>query len=163
MTAQKLFLTLLGTGLSPKSPAAAATLFALLIGIATLHFLGMETLFMITFAVTIIAIFEINKYMNCKGESEGREIVIQEAAGIWLTLMIASSTAATLHFPYTEMVAIVLSFLTFRLFSVWKPSTIGWLSREVKGALGIIMSSVFSGIAGGLLSATLLMGIAKIF
>jgi len=162
MTIQKLFLTLLGTGLSPKSPAIVATFTALLIGIGILSTLGMETLFMIAFAVTVIAVFEINKYKNTDSERQEKEIVIQEAVGMWLALMITASTAATLDFPYRDILAIVGSFVTFRLFAVWQPSTIGWLRREVKGGLGMMMSSVLSGIAGGLLSAVVLMAMAKI-
>jgi len=152
----------LGTGLSPQSPKIVASLAAVATGAAILRYLGMETLFMLAFAIVVIGIFEINKFENRGGEHHAEEIVIDQAAGMWLSLMIASSTAATLDFPYAYLLAIVFSFAAFRLFDTWKPSTIGWLNRTLKGGLGIMMGSVLSGIAGGLLSVVVLMGLSRL-
>ena len=163
MTAQKLFLTFFGAGLSPKAPGTAGTLASLPVGLAILHYLGMETLFMLTFAITVIGVFEINKYENITGEHDQQEIVIDEAAGMWLSLMIASSTAATMSYPYVDLLAIILSFSAFRLFDIWKPSTIGWIDRELKGGLGVMMDDVIAGIAGGFLTVVILMGVERLF
>ena len=84
MTLQKLFVTFLGTGLSPKSPDITATLLALVTGAILLHVIGMETLFMLIIAVSIIGIFEISKY----DDPHSSEIVINNAAGMWLALLI---------------------------------------------------------------------------
>ncbi len=163
MNPQKIFLTFLGTGLLPKIPMQAATLLASVFGIAVLHTLGMETLFMLTFVITIVAVFEVNKYVASHPDSDYREITIDDASGMWLSLMISLSTAVTLEIPYAEPVGIVLALVSFILFQQWKPSTIGWMARELKGGLGIVLSSVLSGIAGGLLSVAVLMGMGKIF
>jgi len=163
MNLQKLFLTFGGTGFSPKAPAAVGTLAALLVGLAVLYYFGMETLFMLTLAVVIIGIFEINKYERATGLHDQPHIVIDKAAGMWLSLMIAISTADTMSFPYAEALAIFFSFAAFRLFDIWKPSTIGWINREVKGGLGVMMDDMLAGIAGGLLTAVILMGIEKLF
>jgi phosphatidylglycerophosphatase A len=163
MTLQKLFLTFGGAGLSPKIPGTAGTLASLPIGLAVLYYLGMETLFMLTFAITVIGIFEINKYEKLTGMHDQQHIVIDEAAGMWLSLMIAYSTAITMHYPYAELLSILFSFAAFRLFDIWKPSTIGWIDREVKGGLGVMLDDVIAGIAGGLLSVVILMGIGKLF
>ena len=163
MTLQKLFLTFFGAGLSPKAPGTVGTLASLPVGVAILYYMGMETLFMVTLAITIIGIFEINKYEQETGIHDHQQIVIDEAAGMWLSLMIAYSTAITLNYPYVDMLAIVFSFAAFRLFDIWKPSTIGWIDRELKGGLGVMMDDVLAGIAGGLLTAMILMGIGKLF
>ena len=162
MTLQKLFLTFGGAGLSPKAPGTVGTLASLPVGIAVLYYLSMETLFMLTVAITIIGIFEINKYEAITGTHDQQHIVIDEAAGMWLSLMIAHSTAITLTYPYAPMLAILISFAAFRLFDIWKPSTIGWIDRELKGGMGVMLDDVLAGIAGGLLSALILMGIGKI-
>ena len=162
MTLQKLFLTFGGAGLSPKAPGTVGTLASLPVGVAILYSLGMETLFMLTLAITVIGIFEINKYEKLTGVHDQQEIVIDEAAGMWLALMIAVSSAATMTYPYAEVLAIILSFAAFRLFDIWKPSTIGWIDREIKGGLGVMMDDVVAGVAGGLLTAVVLMGIGKI-
>ena len=163
MTVQKLFLTFGGAGLSPKAPGTVGTLASLPVGLLVLYTLGMETLFMLTLAITVIGIFEINKYEKTTGTHDQQHIVIDEAAGMWLSLMIAYSTAITLEYAYADIVAIGLSFAAFRLFDIWKPSTIGWIDRELKGGLGVMLDDVLAGIAGGLLSVLLLMGIDKVF
>ena len=162
MTLQKLFLTFGGAGLSPKAPGTVGTLASLPVGIAILYALGSETLFMVTIAITIIAIFEINKYEKSTGTHDQQHIVIDEAVGMWLSLMIAQSVAITMPYPYAELLAILLSFATFRLFDIWKPSTIGWIDKEVKGGMGVMFDDVLAGIAGGLLSVVILMAIEKI-
>jgi len=163
MTLQKLFLTFGGAGLSPKAPGTVGTLASLPVGVAILHYFGMETLFMLSIAITIIAVFEINKYETSTGIHDQQHIVIDEATGMWLALMIAISTAVTMPYPYAEILAIIFSFASFRLFDIWKPSTIGWIDREVKGGMGVMMDDVLAGIAGGILSSVLLIAIGKLF
>ena len=163
MTLQKLFLTFGGSGLSPKAPGTVGTLASLPVGLAILYYLGINTLFLVTLAITVIGIFEINKYEKATGTHDQQHIVIDEAAGMWLALMIAHSSALTMTYPYAELLAIILSFATFRLFDIWKPSTIGWIDRELKGGMGVMLDDVLAGIAGGLLSVVILMGIGKLF
>ena len=162
MTIQKLFLTFFGAGLSPKAPGTVGSLASLPVGMAIIYYLGVETLFMFTLAITIIGIFEVNKYEQATGIHDHQQIVIDEAAGMWLSLMIAYSTATAMQYPYAEILAIIFSFAAFRLFDIWKPSTIGWIDRELKGGLSVMLDDVLAGIAGGLLSALLLMGIEKL-
>jgi len=163
MTLQKLFLTFGGAGLSPKAPGSVGTLASLPVGLTILYYLGMEALFMLTLAITVIGIFEINKYEKVTGMHDQQHIVIDEAAGMWLALMIAHSSALTMTYPYAELLAIVFSFAAFRLFDIWKPSTIGWIDRELKGGMGVMLDDVLAGVAGGLLSVLVLMGIGKLF
>jgi len=162
MNLQKLFLTFGGAGLSPKAPGTVGTLASLPVGLTVLYYFGIETLFTLTLAITVIGIFEINKYENETGIHDQQHIVIDEAAGMWLSLIIAHSTAITMSYPYVEILAIIFSFAAFRLFDIWKPSTIGWIDREIKGGLGVMMDDVLAGIAGGFLSVIILMGIGKL-
>lgn len=162
MTLQKLFLTFGGAGLSPKAPGTVGTLASLPVGLAILYYLGLETLFTITLAITIIGIFEINKYERKTGIHDQQHIVIDEAAGMWLSLVIAYPVALTMPYPYAEFLAVIFSFASFRLFDIWKPSTIGWIDRELKGGLGVMLDDVLAGFAGGFLSAVLLIGLDKL-
>lgn len=162
MTLQKLFLTFGGVGLSPKAPGTAGTLASLPVGLAILYYLGMNTLFTLTIAIILIGIFEINKYEKITGTHDQQHIVIDEAAGMWLSIMIVYSGTMSMNYPYVEILAIILSFATFRLFDIWKPSTIGWIDREFKGGLGVMLDDVVAGIASGLLSVMILIGIEKL-
>jgi len=157
---QKLFLGFLGTGSLPK-PGISASLVAIVTGVFILRTLGMETLFMLTLVATVIGIFELNKYVAQVPDSTYDEITIDDASGMWLSLMIALSTAFTIDLPYIEWFTLLLAFASFMLFQHWKPSTIGWMYHTLKGGLGIILSSILSGIAGGLLSVVILMGIGR--
>lgn len=163
MSLQKLFLTFFGAGLSPKAPGTVGTLASLPVGLAMLYYFGTETLFMLALAITIIGIFEVNKYEKATGIHDHQQIVIDEAAGMWLSLVIAYPAATSMSFPYAEFMAVVFSFAAFRLFDIWKPSTIGWIDRELKGGLAVMLDDVLAGIAGGLLSAVILMGIERLF
>jgi phosphatidylglycerophosphatase A len=163
MTLQKLFLTFFGSGLSPKAPGTMGTLASLPFGVAILYYMGMQTLFMLTLAITIIGIFEINKYEKLTGEHDQQEIVIDETAGIWLTLMIAYPTFLTLSYPYAEIISITISFASFRLFDIWKPSTIGVIDKKVKGGLGVMGDDILAGFAGGFLTVVILMAIEKVW
>jgi len=163
MNIQRLFLTFFGAGLSPKAPGTVGTLAALPVGVALLYYMGMETLFLLTIVISIIGVFEINKYEKSSGIHDHQQIVIDEAAGMWLSLMIAVSSASQLSYPYAEFSAIVLSFLAFRLFDIWKPSTIGKIDRDFEGGLGVMGDDILAGIAGGLLSAVVMLGIDKLW
>jgi phosphatidylglycerophosphatase A len=162
MNMQKLFLTFFGAGLSPKAPGTIGSLVSLPVGLAILHYLGIETLFTLTIAITVIAIFEINKYENETGVHDQQHIVIDETVGMWVSLMIAYSTATSFSYDYVEIVAIIFSFATFRLFDIWKPSTIGWIDKELKGGMGVMLDDILAGFAAGLLSSLLLMGLDKV-
>jgi len=162
MNVQKIFLTFFGAGLSPKAPGTVGTLAALPVGLLVLYYLGMETLFLITIVISIVGVFEINKYEKHTGIHDHQQIVIDEAVGIWLSLMIAISATVQVTYPYAELIAIIFSFLAFRLFDIWKPSTIGKIDRDLKGGLGVMGDDILAGIAGGLLSAIAMLGMGKL-
>ncbi len=159
MILSKLFLSFLGTGLSPKYPEIIATLVSLVLGLIILLTMGMETLFMLTLAVAIIGIFEINKSDN----PHSPEIVIDDVIGMWLALLVPYVTALSQSYPYATELSIFFSFISFRLFIMWRPSTIGWILKNVKGGLGIIGSAILAGFAGGFLTILILLGIGKLF
>ena len=161
MTLNRLFITFFGSGLAPKAPGTAGSLAALIVGVALLEVIPMQTLFMLTLAITIIGIFEINKYETLTGTHDDKSIVIDEVSGMWIALMFALSTAENMHFAYAREVAIVGSFAAFRLFDIWKPSTIGTIDRKVKGGLGVMGDDVLAGVAGGFLTIIVLMGLDK--
>jgi phosphatidylglycerophosphatase A len=162
MNLNRLFITFFGTGLAPKAPGTAGSLAALVVGVAILQVVPMQTLFMLTLAITIIGIFEINKYEKATNSHDDKSIVIDEVAGMWIALMFAVSSAKTMSYEYAELIAIVGSFSAFRLFDIWKPSTIGVIDRKVKGGLGVMGDDILAGIAGGLLTVALLVGLGKV-
>ena len=162
MDLNRLFVTFGGAGLAPKAPGTVGSFVALIVGVLILKVLPMETFFMLTLLITIMGIFEINKYEAKTGTHDDKSIVIDEVSGMWITLMFALSTAQTLSYPYVYEIAVISSFATFRLFDIWKPSTIGKIDRDVKGGLGVMGDDILAGVAAGLLSIVLLLGLVKV-
>jgi len=158
---QRLFITFLGTGNLGRYADAAASLLALGAGTAILYTVGMQTLFMLAFVLSIIAVFESGKFVANGGEVA--TVTIDKAVGIWFAMMVALSVAATLHLPYAQPLALLLTYLSFLGFEAKKPSTIGWMDRELKGGLGIVLPDILAGIASGVLAALLLTLLARLF
>mgnify|MGYP001354382341 CR=1 FL=1 len=142
---QKLFLTFFYTGLAPKAPGTVGTIGGLLAAWLILMYMPIDTLFMGTILLTLVAVREINKYEQNGGIHDDKSIVIDEVAGIWLALVIASAIPTLYQF--------VFSFVFFRLFDIWKPSIIGRSDRNVKGGWGVMGDDLLAGAFAGLCSA----------
>jgi phosphatidylglycerophosphatase A len=72
------------------------------------------------------------------GVADHRSLVWDEFIGQWVALL----PLLVLPAPWW---AIVLGFLLFRLFDVWKPWPISWLDRRVKGGMGVMVDDVVAG------------------
>jgi len=140
---RRLFLTFFYTGLSPKAPGTVGSLLALVLGVAIIRFVSLETLFLASVLLTILGIKHIYAYENDGGEHDDKSIVIDEVVGMWLALVLSSGS----------WIQIALSFLFFRLFDIWKPSLIGKIDAHVKGGLGVMGDDVLAGLAAGICSA----------
>lgn len=140
MDYQKLFLTFFYTGLSKKAPGTVGTIAGLFLGVVFLLFLPKNTLFAVVFAITVIAIFEINKYEKKHGASDPKEIVIDEVAGIWLVLVMI---------PF-DFVSILLGFVFFRIYDIFKPSIIGRVDKRLKGGMGVMLDDILAGFFAGI-------------
>lgn len=69
-------------------------------------------------------------------------IVIDEVAGLWLTLAVAP----------LDPVAIGLGFLFFRVADIAKPWPVSWADQRLSGGLGIMLDDILAGLyAGGAL------------
>ncbi len=69
------------------------------------------------------------------GIDDASEIVADEVAGMWLALA---------FLPPTWWL-VLLAFGLFRLLDILKPGPIGWLDREVKGGLGVMLDDLLAG------------------
>jgi len=161
MSLNRLFLTFFGLGLFSKAPGTVASFGALVVAILLLKIVPLETLFLLTIVISVIGVFEINKYEKRTNTHDDKSIVIDEVAGMWLSLVFSISVAIELGFDYAYELSLILSFLTFRLFDIWKPSTIGYIDRKVKGGLGVMGDDILAGFASGALTSLILVVINK--
>lgn len=147
MNLRKFFLTVGFSGLSPKAPGTVGSFVSLFIGLFLLEFLHVSTLFLLSLLITVIAIKQIDIYEKEVGMHDGKEIVIDELAGMWIALSICGINSENM------VIMAILAFAFFRLFDIWKPSIIGKIDRDVKGGLGVMGDDVLAGIAAGIASA----------
>ena len=147
MNLRKFFLTVGFSGLSPKAPGTVGSFVSLIIGLFLLEFLHVSTLFLLALLITVVAIKQIDIYENEVGAHDGKEIVIDELAGMWITLATCGINSSNILYMAP------IAFLFFRLFDIWKPSIIGKIDRDVKGGLGVMGDDVVAGIAAGIATA----------
>ncbi len=152
MDLRKLFLTFLGSGLSKYAPGTMGTIAAIPIGLLVIYYFGANSLTTLVIVVSIIAIIEINKYEKLTNSHDDKYIVIDEAVGVWLTMAITYGGLSIWQNQYNFYIALILSFINFRLFDIWKPSTIGYIDRKVKGGLGVVGDDLLAGFAAGVLN-----------
>lgn len=147
MNFRKFFLTVGFSGLSPKAPGTVGSFVSLLIGLFLLEFLHVSTLFLLALLITVIAIKQIDIYEKEVGAHDGKEIVIDELAGMWIALAICGINSSN------TLIMAPLAFVFFRLFDIWKPSIIGRIDRDVKGGLGVMGDDIVAGFAAGIATA----------
>ena len=147
MNLRRFFLTVGFSGLSPKAPGTVGSFVSLIIGLFLLEFLHVSTLFLLALLITVIAIKQIDIYENETKTHDNSEIVIDELAGMWITLSICGINSSNI------IIMATLAFIFFRIFDIWKPSIIGKIDRDVKGGLGVMGDDVVAGIAAGIATA----------
>jgi len=152
MDIQKLFLTFFYTGLSPKAPGTVGTIGGLIAGVVFLMLFPKSTLFTATVALFIVAVLEINKYEQKHAIHDPGEIVIDEVAGIWLVLVMV---------PF-DWFSILLGFVFFRLYDIFKPSVIGRVDRKMKGGMGVMLDDILAGFMAGISVLVVINAYAKI-
>lgn len=139
----RLFITFFYTGLAPKAPGTVGTIAGGIVGFIILQYFHTDTLFLLTILTTLMAVKEIEKYEKISGTHDDKSIVIDEVVGIWLAFVLSSGTIEQM----------VLSFVYFRIFDIWKPSFIGKIDRDVKGGWGVMGDDILAGILAGICSA----------
>lgn len=65
-----------------------------------------------------------------------KEVVVDEMAGMLLTMVFVSPNLSLL----------LLGFLAFRLFDIWKPWPVNWIDRTLPGGWGIMADDLAAGV-----------------
>jgi len=159
MSFQKIFLTFFGSGLSPIAPGTVGTAASMPFGLIIVYYFGASSLTTLVIVFSIISVIEINKYEKSGGEHDAKWIVVDETVGVWLTMAITFGGISIWQNQYSYYVAIALSFLSFRFFDIWKPSTIGYIDRKVKGGLGVVGDDLLAGFAAGIMNLLIFRGL----
>ncbi|MGB1226831.1 MAG: phosphatidylglycerophosphatase A [Poseidonibacter sp.] len=147
MNLRKFFLTVGFSGLSPLAPGTVGSFVSLLLILPLIPYLHVSTIFLIAILISVIAVKQINIYEEEVGVHDGKEIVIDELAGMWIAISICGITQENM------IIMAPLAFIYFRIFDIWKPSVIGRIDADVKGGWGVMGDDIVAGIAAGIATA----------
>ena len=127
-----------GSGLIRPAPGTWGSLAALISG----YFLfqaGIMIFALSIVLVTIVGTITIDTIEKQTGIHDAPEIVIDEVAGMWISLL-------PFFFIEYSLVGFAFAFLFFRLFDIIKPWPIGWLDRHVSGGFGVMVDDIVAGL-----------------
>lgn len=124
-----------GSGLMPKAPGTWGTLAAI-----PLYLLIMNTSWMVYLGICVLAfilgVWVSDKVTNDLGVQDYKGIVWDEVVGYFLTMFLAPHGISWM----------VLGFVLFRIFDIWKPYPIRFIDTHVHGGLGIMLDDVLAAV-----------------
>ncbi len=103
-------------------------------------FFGTQALYLFTVAIIVVGSLSIFLYQRTRQSHDAKEIVVDEVAGISLTLCFLP------HDP----VSLGIGFVLFRLFDITKPSPINIVDRRMNNCFGVMLDDLLAGVYAGL-------------
>ncbi len=118
--------------------------------------LGFPGFAAVTLGVFVVGWWACAKYVADSASKDPSEVVIDEVAGMFVTLLPVSwglyhAGVAAHVFPWPGWVA---GFVLFRLFDILKPGPVGWADRR-GDALGVMLDDVIAGVFAGALTVAM--------
>jgi phosphatidylglycerophosphatase A len=141
----KIIATGFGVGFAPVAPGTFGTLLAIPLVYGASQW-GTLPYVLACVAVTGLGIWAADVHEEARGEHDLGEIVVDEFAGFFVTMLAVDRTKAT-HY--------IAGFLLFRLFDIWKPGPIRILDRRVGGGFGVVVDDLAAAVAAATLLWTL--------
>ncbi|MFK8015556.1 MAG: phosphatidylglycerophosphatase A [Gammaproteobacteria bacterium] len=128
-----------GSGLSPKAPGTAGTVVAVPLVMAAV-LAGKIGFVVITLLLCVIGVWLCGEAARRIDVHDHPGIVWDEFAGLFVTF---------LWFP-PGPAELLLGFVLFRLFDIWKPWPIREMDHSIPGGLGIMLDDVIAGVFAAL-------------
>lgn len=124
-----------GSGLMPVAPGTWGTLAAI-----PLYLLMMNThwsvYLILTFLAFILGVWVSDKVTKDLGIQDYKGIVWDEVVGYLLTMFLVPKGITWM----------ILGFILFRIFDIWKPQPIRYIDHKVHGGLGIMLDDVLAAV-----------------
>ena len=124
-----------GSGLMPVAPGTWGTLAAIPVYLLILN-THWAAYLLVTVLAFILGVWVSDKVTRELGVHDYKGIVWDEVVGYLLTMFMAPK----------GLTWIILGFILFRIFDVWKPQPIGYVDQKVHGGLGIMLDDVLAAI-----------------
>ncbi len=152
-----------GAGYVPGAPGHSGSLVG--VGMAwLLSRAGVPIYWIASAGIVGVGIWASERFGQWSGKSDDQRIVIDEVAGVLVTLglgSIASGAAHAVRWPF-RWPELLLGFLLFRLFDVWKPPPVRQLDAGVAGGLGVMVDDLAAAVYAGLvLAAVIRLGLVE--
>ncbi|MFP4063532.1 MAG: phosphatidylglycerophosphatase A [Halochromatium sp.] len=124
-----------GAGLSPKAPGTMGTLVAIPIYLLLANLPGLVYLLAVA-ALIGVGIWACDKVAAELGQEDPPAIVWDEIVGFLVAMAAA---------PVVSLAWIIMGFLLFRLFDIYKPWPVSWAEKRFTGGVGIIVDDLIAG------------------
>ena len=132
----RLIWTWFGFGLLPKAPGTWGSLAALPFAWVICSHGGYQLLLLATAGIFAVGVWMSGIAAAESGAEDPGEVVIDEVAGQWLTLVVVPP----------DFLLYAAGFVLFRVFDIWKPWPVSWADRNLKGGLGIMADDILAGV-----------------
>lgn len=124
-----------GVGLLPGAPGTYGSLLGALIWWGTLAHAPPVVQLVSAGLMIAAATWLLRRVCARRGIGDDPAIVLDEVAGVWLTLACLPS----------DVLVMVAGFLLFRLFDILKPWPVSWADHRVHGGFGVVLDDIFAG------------------
>ena len=148
-----LIATVFGVGRLPGAPGTWGSLVALPAAYYLQLAGGRGALMLAILFVLVVGIWAADKVERTLQLDDPGEIVIDEIAGMWLTVL----------FLPPDWMLYTIGFVVFRVFDIFKPWPVDHFDEAGSGGIGIMQDDVAAGIYGMILLYALLYAIPNIY
>lgn len=148
-----------GVGYTPRAPGTAGSLVAIPIFVL-LSSLGIAAYVGALVSLTLIGVWAAKHAELHFARKDDPRIVIDEVVGQLIALSPIVGWLSPLNL--NGATAVMIAFVSFRLFDIWKPGPIGWIERNCPNSWGVMMDDVLAGtfVAIALLVTRCLIGVS---
>lgn len=124
-----------GAGASPKAPGTMGTLIAIPLYLVLAQ-LPLMAYLAVVLLVVLSGVYICDRCSKDLKVHDHSGIVWDEIAGYLITMVAIPDNVMT----------VLLGFLLFRIFDIWKPWPIRYFDKQVHGGLGIMLDDVVAGL-----------------
>jgi phosphatidylglycerophosphatase A len=123
------------SGYLPKAPGTWGSLVGLLI-FFLLHTLDVSTYLIVLAGLFLVGTFAAGEAEKIMDHKDPGLVVIDEIVGMLITMVAVPATPLTM----------VLGFILFRIFDIFKPFPVNFFDQRFHGGLGIMLDDVIAGL-----------------
>ncbi|CUU23192.1 phosphatidylglycerophosphatase A [Duffyella gerundensis] len=125
-----------GSGLSRYVPGTMGSLASIPFWYL-MTFLPLQIYYLLVLIGISVGVYLCHRTAKDMGVHDHGSIVWDEFIGMWITLM---------TIPAMKWQWVLIGFITFRIFDMWKPWPIRWFDRNVHGGMGIMVDDIIAGV-----------------